>query len=155
MRNTTLCCCFRKAKLGALLLNCKEGVIFHLTLEELGYPQPKTSIHCNNATAVSIANNTVKQQQLRSMEMGYFWVCDKVAQDAYYVKGHPGQENLVDYQSKLHPATHHTFVYPWYLNKDNSPLVLLQVIRPSTLKGCVGTLHKEYIHNVPLPRVPI
>ncbi len=32
--------------------------------------------------------------------MRYFWVCDKVAQDAYDVKWHPGKENLADYQSK-------------------------------------------------------
>jgi hypothetical protein len=36
-----------KAKLGALFLNCKEGIIFRLTLEELGHPQPRTPVHCN------------------------------------------------------------------------------------------------------------
>ena len=51
-----------KAKLGALFLNSKEGMIFRLTLEEFGHPQPKTHVHCNNATAVGIANNTVKCQ---------------------------------------------------------------------------------------------
>ncbi len=130
-------------------------MIFCLTLEELGHSQPKTSIHCNNATTVGIMNNTIKRQQLHSPEMRYFWVCDKVAQDAYNVKLHPGQENLVDYQSKHHPGAHHTAVRPWYLHKVNLPLVLSWAIRPSTLKGCVGTLPKGYVHNVPLPRVPI
>jgi hypothetical protein len=51
-----------EAKLSALFLNCKEGMIFQLTLEELGHPQPKMQTHCNNLTAVDIANNTVKQQ---------------------------------------------------------------------------------------------
>jgi hypothetical protein len=78
-----------KAELGALFLNCKEGMVFQLTLEELGHPQPKTHVHCDNAMAVGIANNTVKRQQLCSMEMHYFWVCDKVAQDAYATKWHP------------------------------------------------------------------
>jgi hypothetical protein len=65
-------------------------------------------VHCNNATAVGIANNdTVKRQRLRSMEMRYFWVCDKIAQDAYNVKWHPGQENLADYQGNHHPGVHH------------------------------------------------
>jgi hypothetical protein len=65
----TLCAILRfivasaaEAKLGTLFLNCKEGMIFCLTLEELGHPQPKTPIHCNHATAVGIANSTVKQQ---------------------------------------------------------------------------------------------
>ncbi len=58
-----------KAELNALFLNCKEGMIFQLTLEELGHPQPKTHIHCDSAMAVGIANNTGKRQQLRLMEM--------------------------------------------------------------------------------------
>jgi hypothetical protein len=51
-----------EAELGALFLKCKEGMIFCLSLEELGHPQPKTPIHCNNPTAVGIANNTIKRQ---------------------------------------------------------------------------------------------
>jgi hypothetical protein len=51
-----------EAKLGAPFLNCKESMIFCLTLEELGLPQPKTPTHCNNDTAFGIANNTVKWQ---------------------------------------------------------------------------------------------
>jgi hypothetical protein len=131
-----------EAELDALFLNCKEGIMFCLTLEELGHPQPKTPIHCDNATAVGIANNTV-------MEMRYFWVCDKVAHDAYDVKWHPGKENLADYQSKHHPGAHHTDVRPWYLHEHNSPLELLRASRPSTLKGCVGTLPQGYVRTYP------
>jgi hypothetical protein len=87
--------------------------------------------------------------------MQYFWVCDKVAQDAYDVKWHPGQENLADYQSKHHVGSHHQAVCPWYLHEKNSPLVLPRAVQPSTLKGCVGTLPQGYIRNVPLPRVPL
>jgi hypothetical protein len=70
----TLCAILRfvvasaaEAELGALFLNCKEGMIFRLTLEELGHPQPKTPVHCDNATAVGIANNTVKRQRALGM----------------------------------------------------------------------------------------
>jgi hypothetical protein len=69
-----------------------------------------TPVHCDNATTVGIANNTVKRQRSRSMEMRYFWVRDKVAQDAYEIKWHPGQENLADYQSKHHLGSHHQAV---------------------------------------------
>jgi len=88
------------------------------------------------------------------MEMRYFWVGDKEAQDIYEVKWHPGQENLADYQSKHHIGSHHLAVRPWYLHDINSPLVLPRAVRPSTLKGCVGNLPEGYICNVPLPRVP-
>ena len=157
----TLCAILRfvvasaaEAELGALFLNCKEGMIFRMALEELGHPQPRTQIHCDNATAVGIANNTVKRQRSRSMDMRYFWVADKEAQDIYDVKWHPGQENLADYQSKHHTGAHHQAVRPWYLHEQSSPLVLPRANRPSTLKGCVGTLPQGYIRNVPLPQVP-
>ncbi len=52
-----------EAELGALFLNCQEGMIFKATLEDLGHPQPKIPVHCDNATAVGIANNTIKRQR--------------------------------------------------------------------------------------------
>ena len=87
-----------KTELGALFLNCKECMIFHLTLEELGHSQPKNPVHCDNATVAAITNTTGKWQRSYCMEKQYFWVCDKVAQDVYDVRWHPGQEILVDYQ---------------------------------------------------------
>ena len=49
-----------KAELGALFQNCQDGIMFRLTLENMGHPQPRTLVHCDNATAVGISNNTVK-----------------------------------------------------------------------------------------------
>jgi hypothetical protein len=86
-----------KDKLGALFHNCQDGIIFRQTLADMGHPQPKTPVHCDNATVVGIGNNTIKRQRTRSMEMRYFWVGDKVAQDMYTLSWHPGQGNLADY----------------------------------------------------------
>jgi hypothetical protein len=102
-----------KAELGALFINCQEGLIFKSTLEDLGHPQPKILVHCNNATAVGITNNTIKQHRLRAMEMRYFWTWEKDAQNVYSFKWYPGMENLADYQSKHHPGAHHTTVRPY------------------------------------------
>jgi hypothetical protein len=135
-----------EAELGALFHNCQDGIIFRQTLTDLGHPQPKTPIHCDNATAVGIANNTVKRQRLRAMEMRFFWIGDKVAQDMYQVAWHPGQENH-------HIGSHHVAVRPWYLHMKDSPRYLPRAVRPSTLKGCVGTLKDGYIRRVPLQRV--
>jgi hypothetical protein len=57
-----------KAELGALYHNCQTGIIFRLTLSEMDHPQPQTLVHCDNATALGIANNTIKRQCSRSME---------------------------------------------------------------------------------------
>jgi hypothetical protein len=144
-----------EAELGALFHNCQTGIIFRSILKDMGHPQPRTLVHCDNATAVSIANQTFKRQWSRSMEMRFFWVSDKCAQDMYSLHWHPGQENLADYQSKHHAGTHHTKVRPWYLHEPNSPRELPRALRPSALKGCVGTLAGGYLNKVPLPRAPL
>jgi hypothetical protein len=143
-----------EAELGAIFHNCQDGIVFHQTLADMGHPQPKMLVHCNNATAVSIGNNTIKRQRMHSMEMQYFWVGDKVAQDIYNLSWYPGQENLANYQSKHHIGSHHQAVRPWYLHQADSPRVLPRALRPSTLKGCVGTLKDGYLHKVHLPQVP-
>jgi hypothetical protein len=129
-----------EAKLGALFHNCQTGIVFQKTLDNLGHPRPKTPIPCNNATAVSIANNTVMRQQSRSMEMRFFWVGDKVAQYMYELTWHSRKENLANCQSKHHVGSQHAAIRPYYLHQENSPRRLPCALRPSTLKGCVGTL---------------
>jgi hypothetical protein len=72
----------------------------------------------------------------------------------YALSWHPGQENLADYQSKHHTGLHHQAVRPWYLHQADSPRVLPWALKPSTQKGCVGTLNNGYLRKVPLPGVP-
>jgi hypothetical protein len=81
-------------------------------------------------------------------------VGDKVSQEMFNLIWHPGIENLADYQSKHQVGSNHVKVRPYYLHMDNSPRVLPQALRPSPLKGCVGTLEGGYVRNIPLPRVP-
>jgi hypothetical protein len=65
---------------GAFYVNTTILRFFMVSVAEaelganLGHPQPQTSVHCNNATAVGIANNTLKRQRSRSMKMRFFWV---------------------------------------------------------------------------------
>jgi hypothetical protein len=65
-----------EAKLGTLYHNCQTGMIFRLTLKEMGHPQPKTPVYCTKAKAVGIATNSIKGQRSCSMEMIFFWVGD-------------------------------------------------------------------------------
>jgi hypothetical protein len=113
-----------EAESGALFLNCQEGMIFKSTLKDMGHPQPKIPIHCNNATAVGIVNNTIKRQRLGAMEMRYFWTCEKDAQDVYSFKWYRRMENFANYQSKHQPRAHHTAVWLYYLNEKIYPLEL-------------------------------
>lgn len=142
-----------EVELGGLFVNCKEGKIIRLILEELGHPEPPTPVHCNNATAIGIANDTVKKHRSRSMEMRYFWITDQVDQKFFVVLWHPGQENLADYFTKHFAAKHNQELRPWYTHMHNSPHFLPRAAAPATLKGCAGTLDIGYLRSVPLPRV--
>ena len=144
-----------EAELGSLFLYAKEGKILQTILEELGHAQPPTPIHCDNLTAVGIANDTVKKKRSRSMEMRFFWTTDQVKQGYFDVQWHPGQENLADYFTKHFDGRHYQEVRPWYLQMHNSPCFLPRAAKPSTLKGCVGSLPNGYIRSVPLPRIQV
>jgi len=142
-----------EAELGALFYNCQDGTILRLTLEELGHPQPATPVHCDNNTAVAIANDTVKKQRSRAMEKNFFWITNQVELGNFNVTWHPGQENLADYFTKHFDSRHHQLVRPYYLHMHNSPTTLPRALAPSTLKGCVGTLPNGYTRTAPLPRL--
>jgi hypothetical protein len=88
------------------------------------------------------------------MEMQFFWVADAVAQKKFDIKYFLGKENLADYQSKHHTGADHVAVCPWYLHKPTSVRKLPHTCKPSTLKGCVGTLPDGCICTNPLPQVP-
>ncbi len=45
-----------KAELGALFMNCQEGMIFKATLEDLGHPQLPIPVHCDNASRITPLN---------------------------------------------------------------------------------------------------
>lgn len=142
-----------EAELGALFMNAKEAKVLRLTLQELGHPQPPTPIHCDNNTATGIANNTVKRQRSRSMEMRYFWIADQVSAGYFDVRWHPGLENLADYLSKHFDGMHHQNARPYYLHEHNSPLELPRAPKPSTLRGCVGTKQGTYVRGRPMPSI--
>ena len=85
------------------------------------------------------------------MEMKNFWLTDQDRQGYFDVQWHPAQDNLADYFTKHFDDRNHQEVCPCYLHMHNSPRFLPRATKPSTLKGCVGTLPNGYIRYVPLP----
>ena len=116
----------------------------------MGHSQPPIPIHCDNSTAAGIANNTVKRQRSRSMEMRYFWIADQVKHGIFDVRWHPGRENLGDYHTKHHPESHHIRVRPYYLHEPTSPLVLPRAPTPEELRGCARMPMATPISRQPL-----
>jgi hypothetical protein len=61
-----------KAEVGALFLNDIEGTIIRTTLEEMGHPQPPTSLQTGNSNADGIINgSTPVKQQCTNTDVSY------------------------------------------------------------------------------------
>lgn len=108
----------------------------------MGHPQLTTPIHTDNKTSVGIANNTIKRQLSRSMDMRYFWIANQVDKKTFDVQWHPGSENLADYPNKHHTAQIHRLFRPYYVHTNSSPRYLHRSMIPSRLRGCVRTLKR-------------
>jgi len=117
-----------EAETGALFHNAKDAAPFRITLLELGHPQGPTPIQTDNACALGIINDTVKQRRSRAMDMRLYWIKDRVAQDQFDVHWRKGSDNLADYFTKHHSPSHHRLMRSWYL---------VHLHRPASLQGCV------------------
>jgi hypothetical protein len=61
-----------KAELATLFYNGKEGAPLHITLEELGHPQPPTPMVTYNSMVSGIVNESVKQKCSKAMDMRFY-----------------------------------------------------------------------------------
>ena len=83
---------------------------------DLGYPQDKFEIICDNKCAQGIASGTVKQKRSKAIDMRYHWIRDQVKQGKFVITWKPGKENLADYFAKAHPVKHHIAVRKLYVS---------------------------------------
>jgi hypothetical protein len=126
-----------EAEVGALFINCTEATAIRTTLTEMGHPQPPTPMKTDNSTATGIINNTMKQRRTRAMDMRFYWVRDRVQQQQFIVYWAPGKDNLADYFTKHHPASHHRLMRNVYLKPtpDDSKQALDIMI--GIPRGCI------------------
>ena len=80
------------------------------TLTEIGHPKPPPPIHVDIATAVGIANKSIRQKMYKAMDMWFHWIQDRILQRQFNVFWKPGPTNLGGYHSKHHQEYHHIHV---------------------------------------------
>ena len=110
-----------EAEIGALFINAKTAVSMRQTLIELGHPQPRTPMQTDNATAHALLTNKNLPKALKAMDMRFRWLKCREAQGQFRYYWRPGTQNLADYFTKHHPATHHKNVRPTILTSVNNP----------------------------------
>jgi hypothetical protein len=140
-----------EAEIGALYKNTRKASILCTTHEEMGYRQPPTPVQTDNSTACRIANDNIKQQQLRAIDMRFYWVRDRVQQQQFHIYWAPGKCNLADYYTKHHSATHHQQMRELCLHTTPSTNAINSAIAQAlhVLQGCA----KPTLGSTTVPRV--
>ena len=96
-----------EAEVGAMFINGREAVPARKTLEELGHVQPPTPMQTDNSAAHSVVTKTVAPRRLKAMDMRFWWLRDREAQEQFRYIWRPGNLNLGDYFTKHFPGVHH------------------------------------------------
>ena len=60
-----------EAEYAALFMAARDAVDIRNILSDLGYPQPPTSLLCDNACDVGLATNTIRQRWSKSIDMRF------------------------------------------------------------------------------------
>ena len=116
-----------EAEYAALFIAGRDGAMLRNILTSLGYPQSATTIFCDNACAVSIANDTITPRRTKSIDMQFHWIPDRVRQQQFVVTWLKGTDNLADFFTKALPVKIHrklmtSFVHiPSNLSAANQP----------------------------------
>ena len=71
------------------------------------WPQPPTPVTVDNSAAAGLAQDTIKANKSRAMDMRLHWIQDRAKQRQFLVTWAPGKLNKADYFTKLHAPIHH------------------------------------------------
>ena len=78
-----------EAEIGAAYINGQEAVPIRTLLRELGHQQPVMPIQVDNSTADGFANDTIKQKQLKAINMRFYWIHNRTSQVSSSSTGSP------------------------------------------------------------------
>eukprot|EP00957_Ditylum_brightwellii_P047489 3606670-Ditylum_brightwellii.AAC.1 len=129
-----------EAEIGALYVNTRKGEELLLTLEEMGHPQPPTPVMTDISTACGIVNKTVKQRCTRAIGMQFYWVRDCCAQNHFIMCWAPGEKNLGEYHTKIHPTPHHKRMWKNFVHTQETVVNLSLLLGPTSLQGCIKNI---------------
>ena len=99
-----------EAEYAGLFILAQEAEVLRTALEEMGHKQKATTIYCDNACAVGIANDTVKQKRSKALDMRFHWVRDRVRVGHFTIKWIQGIDNLADFFTKPLPVKEHQII---------------------------------------------
>jgi hypothetical protein len=87
-----------EAEYGSAFIFAQRGVWLRTIAIALGHAQPATPILCDNAFAIGLANDTIKQKWSKSIDMRFHWLRDRIRQGQFFTITYlAGTLNLADF----------------------------------------------------------
>jgi hypothetical protein len=108
-----------EAEYAALFIGGQHAAGLHTTLTDMGYPQPPTTILCDNTSAIGLANDTIKQKRSKAIDTRFHWIRDRIRQNQFGIICIPTKENIADYMTKNMPKDLHDR-FTFYLVRDTT-----------------------------------
>ena len=112
-RIPVVCSSVQEAEYGGVFAAAKIADQERQVLADFGYPQPPTTIHCDNEVAVGLANCTIKPKMSKSCDMRFHWLQDRVRRLQFRVQHVPGVWNIADFFTKSLPVSRHKVLAPF------------------------------------------
>ena len=100
--------------------NAKTAVPIRTALEELGHPQPPTTIRTDNSTSHGILTSTIRQKRSKAFDMRIYWIKDRIKRGQFFLFWDRGKNNLADYFTKHFPPKHHRQIRYTYLHPPST-----------------------------------
>jgi hypothetical protein len=87
----------------------------------MGRRLPVTPLQTYNTTTHTILCGTCKQKRRKSIDMRFYWVRDRAAQNQFDIGWGTSTQNLGDYFTKHNMLAHHKGIRKTYIHDDSSP----------------------------------
>jgi hypothetical protein len=120
-------------ELATLFINAKTAISMCTRLKELGHPQMQTLMQTDNSTAHALLTNNILPKVLKAMDMRFHRLRCRNAQGHFRYYWRPRTQNLADYLTKHHPASHHTAFRPQILTSPSDPEYMKLLITKATV----------------------
>ena len=140
-RIPVVCAAVSEAEYAGIFANCEIGSDERSILESLGYPQPPTTIYCDNLCSVGLASDTMRPKKSKSIDKRFDWIKCRVRQRQFNVEWISGESNLADIFTKNLPVHVHQQLAPIYVSPPPTPPQLFALSSSARLISDTGATH--------------
>ena len=96
-----------EAEIAALCMNEREPVAIPNILETLGNKQQPTLLQTDSPKFGGVLNKKIQPKRTKATDISFHWLHNRQQQKCINIFWKPGIQNLGDYHTKHHPASHH------------------------------------------------